>query len=491
MCIATLDSVRSARHSEGMHSGRRRSEGPAPRRASYPRWATLAVVLAAVSCGEPAEDESSSGNELQSGESVLYDELDTELLLGGQTGDGTGIAEDNADGECLTPGESQLLALDVAPRELGFSAADLLGWVQTGVSSSLSWSNELETSPETGVGSVLLRFEYDAGSARLHLPASSATGASMIPCSPWLEVDVVAAISTGGGALSERFVATLRASRPDVVGFSGTIVADELVGSLEVRSAGANEQLYLYEVAGMSTPFGSFGAISARFGLGAAEEGAFVEDIQRTVAVWPADGECPLRAGRGVALPGDAVIWGASAARWARVFDSAPPSPLRWNDGAETLVELDVQATSALCYWTSWSSDIASLTYAAQIAARTADRRWTGNYVGLAGVASRAEVDPTRAGLAVVRSVPPEQLPSLGVTTPSGVAADEMILQLGLQRELGKGTLNGQLQVTATRDLECTDQGDRLTDECLVARNIELVSANIGNGGGLVSGVED
>jgi hypothetical protein len=153
-----------------MHVGRR-SGAPALCRALALASGALALLLAFGSCGGEPPD-GSDGELLE-----LNRERDDVQLLGGQTGDGSGVAEGDdgreaLDEPCAEGSLSRPLLQAEMAAEVGFSADDVLAWVQRGISASLGWApdGDLATRPEAGTGSMELRFAYEGAGIRLHTP---------------------------------------------------------------------------------------------------------------------------------------------------------------------------------------------------------------------------------------------------------------------------------------------------------------------------------
>lgn len=464
---------------ERMHVGRR-SGAPALRRALALASAALALLFVFGSCsGEPSD---ASERELLE----LNRERGDVLLLGGQTGDGTGVAEgdegrESLDEPCSETSLSRPLLQGEIAAEVGFSADDVLAWVQDGVDASLGWApaGDLDTRPETGTGSVALRFAYEGAGIRLHTPASVVMIDGRPACSPWLEVDVSATLSTPGGAFAERFGATLRAARPGVVGFEGSIAAAELAGALELSSPRVGAELQSFEVAGTLTEQGSFGAVRALF----LESVLLEADV---VAAWPAPSECPPGApGTGVPIADDARVIQRSVADWKRELGGLGALPLTWSDGARTRLALDIQPVSVACYTASWALADEALRYGVQILALSEDGRWNGGYLGTARISSRALPSATYAAAASKVIVPADESDRLGVVLPGGLdleSLESLTFDLQMGRDVrADEALEGVLRVSGSRDAGCYERPDAELDSCLAASTPELTSARIGD----------
>jgi hypothetical protein len=137
-----------------------------------------------------------------------------------------------------------MLSLDtVTP--LGVSAARVLEPVLGAHSSPLLWSANtapVTVGPEQGQSQIDLALSYDAGSvAWVHFaPATSnesGAASTLLGCPPdRLQVEVSVRLSTSGGALDERYTATLSAETVDGVAFSQRLPLASLVGALVVTT---------------------------------------------------------------------------------------------------------------------------------------------------------------------------------------------------------------------------------------------------------------
>lgn len=477
MCIPTLDKVKACPHSPRMHVVRR-SGAPALRGALALGCVGLGLMLGFGSCS--SEPSGASDRELLE----LNREREGLQLLGGQTSDGTGVdvgRESLGDEPCVEANLSRPLSQSEVAAEVGFSADDVLAWVRGGISASLGWAPEgdLATRPEAGTGSVALSFAYRGAGIRLHTPTRGVMIDGLPACRPWVEVDVSATLATPGGALDERFVATLRAARPGVVAFSGDIASTDLAGALELQSSRVGAKLQRFEVAGTLTEQGSFGVVRAVYLQS-------VELVADTVAAWPAPSECPPGApGSAVPIADDARVMERSVADWKRQFGDPDVRPLTWSDGARTRVALDIRPSSAACYTTRWAHADDELRFGVEILALSEDRRWDGGYVGTARISSRALPARVDAALSSRATLSTAEADRLGVTLPPDIAIESpssLTFELEMARDVrGDGPLGGALRVKGTRRLACDEVPDVERDACLAASTPELVSARIGS----------
>jgi hypothetical protein len=139
------------------------------------------------------------------------------------------------------------LALDDAG-PLGFSGADVLAGVVGTHTAPLFWNADttpLAVGPEQGESSIEISIEHsesagggvryvDLEPTRVDAVPHGATAAPL--CEDRLEIPVFVSLSTGGGALAERFAATLVASSADSAALSYVLVAEDVSGSFAVSA---------------------------------------------------------------------------------------------------------------------------------------------------------------------------------------------------------------------------------------------------------------
>jgi hypothetical protein len=157
---------------------------------------------------------------------------------GGQTG-----GEQPATGSCEASYEA--LTLD-SPTPLGATPASVLEPVLGAHTSPLSWSantGSVTIGPEQGLSQVELTASYEGGRiawARFEPSPSSAAAeapGALLGCGvDRLEVDLDVWLRTSGGALDERFVATLGAPAVDITQFTERLPLDSLAGSFFVTA---------------------------------------------------------------------------------------------------------------------------------------------------------------------------------------------------------------------------------------------------------------
>jgi hypothetical protein len=157
---------------------------------------------------------------------------------GGQTG-----GEQPASGGCEARYEQ--LTLD-SPTPLGVTPASLLDPVLGTHSSPLLWSantGSVTIGPEQGLSQVELTASYEGGRiawARFGLDTEGGAAAGPAPllgCGvDRLEVDLAVWLRTSGGALDERFVATLAAPAVDMADLTTRLPLDSLGGSFFVTA---------------------------------------------------------------------------------------------------------------------------------------------------------------------------------------------------------------------------------------------------------------
>lgn len=446
-------------------------------------------ALLGLACGDSAPQQP----ETQAPQSpTLAVPSDSELLLGGQSGDGTGyrpaarLGDDALEAGCdaSTTG-TRLASLNAIPSELGFSGNDVLDWVQSGVNTSLTWAPDgsLQTAPESGSGRLTIEFETTDAVARLVSPNTEpssgnepSSGADSSTCPALLELDVVALVTTPGGNLADRFITTLRAARPSIVSFSGTLNAQELAGELTLEP-GLVEGLSSLELNGVLSDKGSFGQLFAVYSRPS------TKPLLRNVALWPELGQCsfggtPL----GVAVAESTQVLGRSVRDWQSAVQSLEGLSLRWSDGASSKLSVTTTATDKACLWTDWRQSRQALNLGIDLTTQTQDGRWLALYPGRVEIYSEAEFAPVQS-LLVSIEVSASEPELLGVSDLPTAEADR--LSLGLRVTLGNNDqpTEGRLRIEARSERSCDENGngdDSMTlDECLASLRTRVLGASI------------
>ncbi|NVB41086.1 hypothetical protein G6O69_24820 [Pseudenhygromyxa sp. WMMC2535] len=127
---------------------------------------------------------------------------------------------------------------------LGFSAADVLAVAAGEHSSPMTWVDqiqdglvEIEVGPESGESTIDLSLTHEGGEIRYidSEPAESDYEID-IDCNDRLEIDVVAEVETGGGALAETLSVVLKAENIIQPYFQTALDLDALAGSMTVTT---------------------------------------------------------------------------------------------------------------------------------------------------------------------------------------------------------------------------------------------------------------
>lgn len=397
-------------------------------------------------------------------------------VFGGQTSDGTGVISGDAQSagdECDVQSTSIPLEPAEAAEELGFSALEVATWVAVGVDERASWApdGQLETAPESGDGRLSIAFQVMSDSARLHFPDISASGEPPPPvCGPWIEVDATATLTTPGGALDERFPVKLRAARPFVFSFVGSLLQSELEGGLQLTSPAAGELRDDLDVSGTVTPYGSYGAVTVR-----AVDDAFPRS---TVLRWPAAGDCSLDGT--LRFAGSDTLYGLDVDSLLQAYTGLDPVPLSWTDGERANVELLAEPEAPLCVSTRWWGEGSFASFSTLLSAKSDDERWDATYPALV----RVHVDTKRGPMAFLKvalELLGEQQGELGLSQLTAEPTESVRLRLELERTLPDGAPGGQLNVTGDSDTHCHELPVEEVDSCLAEnQGLELVGAELG-----------
>jgi len=202
----------------------------------------------------------------QSSLSLLASLLVTGCILGGQTGteearpgNGLGTTEGGDDGGlCAARSVVPLDRDQVSP--LGFSPAEVLAYAVGSTEMDALFSSEelpLAFGPESGVSTLQILVEdLDGQRSYVSYDDPSVCGA------PSVQLDVVLSFVTGGGALDERFAATLVARDANLVSFAVSRDPSDWAGSLSFGLT-ANQSITGLVFEGEITPDGHAGVLRA------------------------------------------------------------------------------------------------------------------------------------------------------------------------------------------------------------------------------------
>jgi hypothetical protein len=434
----------------------------------------LALWCASTACQPNASSDPSgaSGND----EPRLGESPSAAQVFGGQTSDGTGVTNNDEQGagdECDVQSTSVPLEPSEVAEELGFSALEVAGWIAVGVDERSSWApdGQLETVPESGEGRLSIAFEVMSDSARLHFPEVSASGEPPpAVCGPWIEVDATATVTTAGGSLDERFPVKLRAARPFVVSFVGSLSQSDLEGALQLSSSPAGELLDELDVSGTVTPYGSYGAVTVR-----PVDSTFPSS---TVLRWPATGDCFLDGT--LRFAGADTLYGLDVDSLLEAYTGLDPLPLSRTTGERSLVSLSAEPETPLCVSTRWWGEGSFAAFSTRLSAESDDERWSASYPAHARVHVDAERGPI-ASLKVDLRLPGERQSELGLSQLTTEPTENVRLLLELERTLPEGAARGQLKVTGDSDSHCNELPVEEVDSCLAEnQRIELVGAELG-----------
>lgn len=130
---------------------------------------------------------------------------------------------------------------------LGFSAADVLGWIEGTRTAPLAWKAETDQSvasaisvaPEEGASSIELTIESGDGSIRFVERAAGSGGEDLpgLACSDTLELDVRVQVTTANGALRDVFDGQMVMGAAQHAELTLRLEPSELEGSFVVNSS--------------------------------------------------------------------------------------------------------------------------------------------------------------------------------------------------------------------------------------------------------------
>lgn len=242
-------------------------------------------------------------------------------------------------------GTPTVLAVDeVSP--LGFAAADVLSFAAGEHASPLFWREQgsesmVEVGPESGESTLSVTITHAGGEIR-YVDYEPAEGEGFeedfSDCADQLEIEVMAQIGSGSGALAESIPVTLTATHDLLAHFSAAIEPEDIMGSMTVTSLDPQ-----FDVGAIDLDVGisSYGLSGSITGMVSAEMGdvgvaGFVD-----YAVFPS--EEPRCSSSELALPLDTDLLGFSGADALALINRAWIFQWTWQ-GSEAV---DLQLSAA------------------------------------------------------------------------------------------------------------------------------------------------
>jgi hypothetical protein len=242
--------------------------------------------------------------------------------------------------------------------ELGFSAAQVLGWASGEHRESLLWREQGQSfGPEQGRSELTLTVEplgarfidrapkqRSDGSEEGPAIALAEIGYESDPCADSIALDVRLGIATAGGALAESVETTLHARARDVLTGNVTLPLDQLSGSFEAQVATpagsvprGTPKLQLGFTLSQYGNTGQFGLLSEFESIdgSAVGQGGIAQ-----LARFPADGYCEQG---GVSATGTQSVRGLSVSAVLEQLSQISPARL---DGSSATLELGFTSTA-------------------------------------------------------------------------------------------------------------------------------------------------
>ncbi|MDD9933224.1 MAG: hypothetical protein OXT09_06460 [Myxococcales bacterium] len=400
--------------------------------------------------------------------------------------------------------DAQVVAVDeVTP--LGFSAAQILAFVEGAHEETLVWhaGQGVTVEPESGEQALSIEVERGDGEIRYVDSSPDPNGATLggeigVACRSRLEIDVLLRLRSAGGALDERFEATLVARSEQLASVRLRPDPSELGGALRITS-----QLEGYVLAQLDldidfTPFGSSGrlvsflemrtqdAISESAATGAGPDGA--------VATWGGAGSCADA--HSVALGLDDAVLGNSGRDVVDVLNAVDSAALRYGDGTDTTAMLAFTARGEhACVVLEGEpfgdgSDVGQIELRGQLRLQAEDGRvdasWEVIALALPGEDGPTQVDLRGDWFYLRHQATAEQL--FGVSGVDGSGFEELSLDVELSygRQDGAITVDGGFELVGYLPPDCqpsveTDEAGNATSTgaCPAAERRELLRGDL------------
>lgn len=158
-------------------------------------------------------------------------------------------------------GRSTAISLDEVT-EAGFSAEDVLAYAEGEHHESIRWQTPepLQLGPESGEGEITIEIERASDRAKDFRPTTDVIGHGA-RCRPWITVDVIVAIQSEGGALNDRFMATLFATDRRAAYLRAKTPEGELAGALWATQEATNVLASSYELRMTLSEHGATGSL--------------------------------------------------------------------------------------------------------------------------------------------------------------------------------------------------------------------------------------
>jgi len=233
---------------------------------------------------------------------------------------------------------------EVSP--LGFAAADVLAFAAGEHESPLFWRDQaaegmVEVGPESGESTLSVSISHAGGEIR-YIDSEPAEGEGgfeegLSDCPDRLEIDVMAQIGSGGGALAESIPVTLMATHDLLARFVAAIEPEDIAGTMSVTSL---DPAFDVEAIDLDVGISSYGLSGSITGMITSSDGetavaGFVE-----YATFPS--ESPLCSSNELALPLDADLIGFSGADALALINRAWIFQWTWQGGEP--IELQLSA---------------------------------------------------------------------------------------------------------------------------------------------------
>lgn len=232
---------------------------------------------------------------------------------------------------------------EVSP--LGFAAADVLSFAAGEHASPLFWREQgsesmVEVGPESGESTLSVTISHAGGEIR-YVDMEPAEGEGGLEadlaedCPDQLEIDVMAQIGSGGGALAESIPVTLTATHDLLAHFSAAIEPEDIMGSMTVTSLDPQ-----FDVGAIDLDVGisSYGLSGSITGMISAEMGDTAVAGFVDYAVFPS--EEPHCSSSDIALPLDADLVGFSGADALALINRAWIFQWAWQGSAAVDLQL-------------------------------------------------------------------------------------------------------------------------------------------------------
>jgi hypothetical protein len=389
----------------------------------------------------------------------------TSACTGGQTGDLSGEQDDGpALGENSSGCEEHRQALDSfdEPTDAG-TANELLAYAEGSFDAPLLWKTASQgqswsVGPETGESS--LQIDVARGTKAYFLtyeakPSTSGIEIGIVCPPPQLGVEAHVSVTSEGGALAEEYDTLVRSAAAGIATIGVPVDLAHLGGTLGVSFSKPNAKLVQTRLEATLTSAGMTGKIA---GIEQVDHGEVTSAMGAVLAVWPVSAACQAanQSGEGLGLGLEDEALGSTGAETLASVASPSPVDIRWRDGSETTLTVDITATGDGCLSVNPLPAEAgggpNVVFPVTLTLKSADGRLEGEYAG--SIVARGEGDSRVVTATAYLDLTPEQVSETGFAAAE-VPAEADGVMVRIEASLEGGDKSGMIELVSYENPPC------------------------------------